>query len=457
MKIPTMQDRAMQALYLQALDPIAATHADPHSYGLRKERCCADAMAQGHTVLSHGTRPPWILEGDITSCFDTISHVWLLIHIPMDKAILSTWLKAGYMDKSVLYPTEDGTPQGGIRSPVLANMTLDGLERLLRKKFPHTGIRATKGTNKQVNLVRYADDFIITGKSKEVLEHEVKPLIRGFLQDRGLELSAEKTRRTHIEDGCDFLGQNVRKYNGQFLTRPSKKNVQTFLANIRKVIKGNKQATASRLIATRNPTIRGWANFHRHAAAKATFVHIDTAIFKALWRWARRRHPKKDRRWVAKRYFGRLGNDNWRFFGMAKDKEGKTSHHWLSRASATPVTRYTKIKGDCNPYDPAWEIYLEERLGVKMEKTLQGRRTLIHLWKTQDGNCPVCTQPITTLTGWHNHHIVYKTMGGPDGADNRVLIHPNCHRQVHAKGLTVSKPRPVKATPQMQPGALSHA
>ena len=154
----------------------------------------------------------------------------------MEKTILNKWLQAGYMDKSVLYPTEDGTPQGGIISPVLANITLDGLEKILRKKYPQTGIQALKGKNKQVNLVRYADDFIITGISKEVLEMEVKPLIVEFLQERGLELSEEKTRITHIEDGFDFLGQHVRKYNGQFLTRPSKTNVKTFLASIRKVI-----------------------------------------------------------------------------------------------------------------------------------------------------------------------------------------------------------------------------
>jgi RNA-directed DNA polymerase len=155
--IPTMQDRAMQALYLQALDPIAETLADPNSYGFRKERGCADAMAQCATVLSNGTRPQWILEGDIKSCFDRISHNWLLSHIPMEKTILNKWLKAGYMDKSVLYPTEDGTPQGGIVSPVLANMALDGLERILRKKYPNSGARALKGKNKQVNMVRYAD------------------------------------------------------------------------------------------------------------------------------------------------------------------------------------------------------------------------------------------------------------------------------------------------------------
>ena len=318
--IPTMKDRGMQALYLQALDPIAETTADPHSYGLRKERCCADAMEQCATVLSRSDRPQWILEGDIKSCFDKISHEWLLTPIPMDKAIRSIWLQAGYMDKSVLSETEDGTPQGGIISPVLANITLDGLEKILRKKYPPTGIRALKGKNKQGNLVRYADDFIITGLSKEVLEMAVKPLIVEFLQERGLELSEEKTKITHIEDGFDFLGQHVRKYNGQCLTRPSQTNVKTFLANIRKVIRGNKQATAYGLIAILNPKIRGWANFHRHAAAKETFIPVDTAIFKALWRWARRRHPKKNKRWVADRYFMRKVDRNWHFSGTAKDK-----------------------------------------------------------------------------------------------------------------------------------------
>jgi RNA-directed DNA polymerase len=455
--IPTMQDRAMQALYLHALDPIAETLADPNSYGFRKERSCADAMEQCATVLSNSTRPQWILEGDIKSCFDKISHPWLLSHVPMDKTILNTWLKAGYMDKSVLYPTDDGAPQGGIISPVLANTVLDGLERILRKKYPHSGPKALKGMNKQVNLVRYCDDFLITGISKEVLEQEVKPLVTDFLWERGLELSEEKTRITHIEDGFDFLGQHVRKYNGKFLTRPSKKNVKAFLTDIRKVIKDKKAATAYGLIATLNPKIRGWANFHRHAAAKKTFVHVDTAIFNALWRWTRRRHPKKGKRWVKDRYFGRVGNQNWRFFGTAQDKDGKPTRNLLCLAAARPITRYTKMKGDCNPYDPTWELYLETRLGVKMEQTLLGRRRLLYLWKEQGGICPVCHQLMTHVTGWHNHHIVSKTLGGTDSAENRVLIHPNCHKQVHAKGLAVSKPRPAKARPQAQPGALFQA
>ena len=311
--------------------------------------------------------------------------------------------------------------------------------------------------NKHVNLVRSADDFIITGISQERLETEVKPLVIDFLRARGRELSEEQTKITHIEDGCDFLGQHGRKYTGKLLTRPSKKNVKAFLPDIRKVIKDNKQATAYRLIATRSPNIRGWAHLHRHAAAKKPFVPVDTAIFTALWRWARRSHPKQGKQWVKDRYFGRFGNQTWRFFGKATDKEGQTTQHWLCLASAIPGTRYTKIKGECTPYAPTGDIYLEERLGVKMAKTLHGKRRLTSLWKEQGGICPLCTQPITQGTGGHNPHIVYKTMGGTDSAENRVLIHPNCHRQVHATGLTVSKPRPAKDAPHAQPGAVFHA
>ena len=157
--------------------------------------------------------------------FDTISHNWLLTHIPMEESILEKWLKAGYMEKSVWHAAEDGTPQGGIISPVLANMTLDGLEKLLREKYPAKGPGSNKGKRSKVHMVRYADDFIITGSSQTLLEKEVKPLVIGFLQERGLELSQEKTTITHIADGFDFLGQNIRKYNGLLLTRPSKKNV----------------------------------------------------------------------------------------------------------------------------------------------------------------------------------------------------------------------------------------
>jgi RNA-directed DNA polymerase len=448
--IPTMKDRAMQALHLFALDPIAEHRADPHSFGFRRERCCADAIAHAHGLFNRSNPAEWVLEGDIKGCFDNISHDWLLANVPMDKAILRKWLKSGYMEKSVFYETEDGTPQGGIISPVLANIALDGLERILHKKYPKVGKVACGGRNQKINMVRYADDFIITGKSKEVLENEVKLLVETFMRERGLELSQEKTVITHIEEGFDFLGQNVRKFkspNGKdsiVLSKPSKKNVQTFLDKIREVIKGNKQATAYGLITQLNPKIRGWANYHRHAASKETFVQVDTHIFDVLWTWAKRRHPNKGKRWIADKYFGKTGLRNWRFYGEARDKDGQKIKNWLVIASNTAIKRHTIIKSEVNPYDPAWEVYLEERLGLKMASNLHGRKRLLNLWREQKGICPVCNQLITKLTGWHNHHIVQRVLGGSDTRENRVLLHPECHRKVHNQNLSVSKPRPVK-------------
>jgi RNA-directed DNA polymerase len=438
--IPTMRDRAMQALYLLALEPIAETTADPNSYGFRPGRSTADAIEQCFTVLGKGKSPQWILEGDIRACFDKISHDWLVAHIPMDKVILRKWLKAGYMDRSILYPTDEGTPQGGIASPALANMTLDGLERALLEAFPR---KPSHGLTAMVNLSRYADDFVITGRSQELLENEVKPLVQRFLSERGLELSEEKTHITHIGDGFDFLGQNIRKYRDgkrqKLLIKPSKENVRTFLSKVREIIKTNQALPAGTLVARLNPVIRGWALYHRHVVSAKVFKSVDDAIYQALKQWARRRHPKKPHAWVTKKYFHTDGGDNGVFFG---DDEGKTRN--LVNAASIPIRRHIKVKGAANPFDPAWEVYFEERLGVKMEDTLVGRRQLLHLWKEQNGICPICHRMITRITGWHNHHRIWRSKGGPDTAENRVLVHPTCHSQIHSLGLYVEKPRPAR-------------
>ena len=344
LSIPTMKDRAMQALYLLALDPIAEIQADPNSYGFRRERSTADAIDQCHTVLSNRAGAEWILEGDLKACFDRISHDWLVAHAPMDKTILSKWLKAGFIEKRVLKPTEEGTPQGGICSPVLANLALDGLEAKLREKYPKASNASRKA---KANLVRYADDFIITGSSKELLENEIKPLVEQCMRERGLELSQEKTHITHITTGFDFLGQNVRKYkDGKVLVKPSTKNVNTFLKNIRKLIKENAQATAGNLIVRLNPKIRGWANCHRHVSSKHTFVEVDDAIFRALWQWAKRRHPKKPGRWIKEKYFHSIGQRNWVFCGEVEEQDGTTRKVQLFYAHTVPIERHTKIKGD---------------------------------------------------------------------------------------------------------------
>src|SRR3984893_17820824 len=274
--IPTMKDRAQQALHLLALDPVVETTADHNSYGFRQQRSCADAIEQCFNTLSK-PNPQWILEGDIKSCFDRISHDWLLAHVPMDRAILQKWLKSGYMEKHVLHETADGTPQGGIISPALSNCALDGLERLLKEKFPTKRPHSSLGGKFAcVNLIRYADDFIITGRTKELLEGEIKPLVEQFLQERGLELSPAKTVITHVEKGFDFLGQNVRKYpNGKLLIKPSKKNVKTFLGGVRKTIKAALGMSAADLIHKLNPKIRGWANYHRHVVSTRTFDCAD--------------------------------------------------------------------------------------------------------------------------------------------------------------------------------------
>lgn len=438
LSLPTMADRAMQALYLLALDPIAETLGAPNSYGFRPERSTADAIEQCFNVLARQHAPQWILEGDIRACFDGISHEWLLAHIPMDKAMLQKWLKAGFIEKHLRYPTDAGVPQGGICSPVIANLALDGLERLLRVHYPPNTKRAQRA---KVNLVRYCADFIITGSSQALLEQEVKPLVEHFLHARGLELSQAKTHITHIEHGFDFLGQHVRKYGGTLLIKPAKKNVHTFLRNIRHIVKANKQATTGHLIAQLNPVIRGWANYHRHVVSTVTFSKADTAIFHTLWSWATRRHPKQSGRWIAQKYFRTRHGRQWTFVGTDVSPHGQPQELTLCRAGDVPIQRHVKIKGTANPYDPHWEVYFEERLRVKMTHDLKGRRQLLSLWKQQEGLCPACHQKITQLTGWHNHHVVWRTHGGSDTADNRVLLHPNCHRQVHSQAVDGARPR----------------
>ncbi len=351
--IPTMSDRAMQALYLLALEPVAETTADVNSYGFRPKRSPADAVVQCFYVLCKKHFAQWVLEGDIKSCFDRISHSWLMANIPTDKTILSKWLAAGFMEKGSFYPTSAGTPQGGIISPVLANMALDGLETTVKK-----AVRK----DQKVNVVRYADDFIITGISEELLADKVMPALEVFLRTRGLELSVEKTRITHIRDGFDFLGFNIRKYGkGKLLTKPSKSSVKAFLQNTRDCIKSNKTAPTDSVIRQLNAKIRGWANYHRHAVAKKTFAHVDHQIFLVLWLWAKRRHPNKGDRWIKRRYFRSSGLRNWVFSASSHDTAGHISHLDLFYAASVKIRRHVKIRATATPYDPAFADYYKTR------------------------------------------------------------------------------------------------
>ena len=363
--IPTMKDRAMQALHLLALLPIAETQADPNSYGFRPGRSTADANQQCFIALGRSVSASWVLEGDIKSCFDYIDHGWLLSNIPMDKRVLQAWLKAGFMEGGKLFPTHAGTPQGGIISPTLANMTLDGLETRLREVF----IQAPRKNqpHPKVNFVRYADDFVITGSSKELLEERVKPLVETFLRERGLELSPEKTRITHVDEGFDFLGQNHRKYRGKYLSKPSLRNRRAFLQKIRRLVHLHRGACQSVLIERLNPVIRGWARYHRHASATRAFCRMDFEIWRILWRWARRRHQSKSASWIMARYWRTIGRNRWTFCCETPDSPSSEKPILLKLAMArhTRIVRHCKIKSEANPFDPAWRDYFARRKQCK--------------------------------------------------------------------------------------------
>lgn len=408
--IPTMRDRAMQALYLLALEPVAETGADPHSYGFRPGRAQgapgADALQQCHSVLSQRNSPEWVLEGDIQACFDRIDHQWLLDHIPIEKSILRKWLKAGYLEQADWYPTEAGTPQGGIISPVLANLALDGLQERLAMAFPRQYHLPGRPSSK-VNLVRYADDFIITGRSREQLEQEVHPLVAQFLAERGLVLSPEKTTITHVDTGFDFLGQNIRRYGKKVLSRPSDAAVKTFYAGLRQVVRTSLHLDPATLIRRLNPKIKGWSNYHRHASSKATFQHLDHLIFRLLWQWARRRHPQKNRHWLASRYFTTVGGDHWVFFGWEHTRQASRKV-LLASASKTRIVRHVKVRSGLNAHAAEWQAYLAHRRSSRAARGYPamtgavGRETaaLQRAAQTEAPEEPNETRPAAPVLAW---------------------------------------------------------
>lgn len=421
--IPTMMDRAQQALYLMALDPVAETILDNETFGFRPKRSAADAIdAIYKAVAANKDCAEWVIEGDIKACFDNISHEWLIENIPMDKRILTKWLKAGIIFKDEYSDTETGTPQGGIISPCLANLALNGLASMLRKKYMNRKVINGKEINNRVHTVVYADDLIITGKSKELLEQEVLPDVREFMRSRGLELSEEKTLITHVREGFDFLGQNTREYKDKILTKPAKKNVQNFLKGIREIILNHPSYKQEQLIGILNPKIRGWSNYHRHIVSKETFSYVDFQIYKALWRWCRRRHSKKGKWWVSTRYFHRIGTRNWVF--AAKNQNSEMVH--LIRAADTKIIRHTKIRQGANPYDSEWQTYFEEREGDRMFEGMSGRKALLRIWSKQKGKCTLCGDEISKVSGWRLHVT---------GKNVKEMVHPGCHSKLHPELL----------------------
>lgn len=349
--IPTIKDRAMQALLLLALEPIAETLADKNSYGFRPYRACRDAIGQCFCALAKSYSPQWVLEGDITACFDRINHDWLLNNIPLPKRILSQWLSCGFVHNRKLFPTKAGTPQGGIISPILANMTLDGLESVIRKSCPR---------RRKVNFIRYADDFIVTADCKELIQENIIPAINQFLKHRGLQLSPKKTSIVRIDHGFDFLSQHFRKFRNKLIITPSKESVKGFLQKVRGTINASRMGSPAKLITILNPILRGWCQYHKYVQASRAFSYVSGVIFKTLWRWARKSHSEKSRCWIINKYFNHPTH-SWVFCCKNKSRNNKTMFMELLKPSFTKLLRYIKIKAEAQPFDPLYTGYFAMR------------------------------------------------------------------------------------------------
>lgn len=414
--IPTMYDRAMQALYSLALDPIAEATADSKSFGFRKGRSCHDACEHAFTALSRKYSAQWILEGDIKGCFDNISHQWLIDNIPMDKSVLKQFLKAGYIFKRDLFPTDSGTPQGGIISPILANMALDGLQKLLEDIYD-TNSNGKKDSlwhrKHKVNLIRYADDFIVTA-ADEKTAYDIKRNIKDFLQNRGLELSESKTKITHINDGFDFLGWNFRKYNEKLIIKPSEKSIKKLSEGLRHTILGKGKAwTQDLLILKLNQQLRGWANYHQSCVAKEAFSKIDYLLWNLLRRWAKRRHHNKGKKWILNKYWRRYKNQAWAF---------STDENTLMRMDRVEIVRHIKVCSTKNPYIDT--EYFAERRFLQGVRKLSGK--FKYIWRNQKGLCYKCGESIDLSEDRDIYYKVPKCNGGTDQISNLAYIHKYC-------------------------------
>ncbi|MEJ2169216.1 MAG: group II intron reverse transcriptase/maturase [Desulfobacterales bacterium] len=427
LSIPTMEDRARQALHTLALQPIAETLGDTNSYGFRNKRRCADAIDQIFKTLRLKGSSQWILEGDIKGFFDNIDFDWLLKNIPMNKKVLRAWLHSGFLEEGKTQPTTTGVPQGGIISPVIGNMVLDGLEASICA-YPRYK------RNHGINFIRYADDFIVTAKSRRVLVEEIIPKINAFLSPRGVQLSEQKTKVTHISEGFDFLGQTIRKFPrkhqqlGKIQIEPSKKSIQSIKDKIKTICRSSGQLTQAQLIDRLNPVLRGWANYHRHVICGKRFHQIDSFVWFRLMRWGKHRHPEKTGYWIAKRYFSKSTSSAWNF----KDKA--TGKRLIKLSADIQTFRHIKIQGDANPFDAEWNGYFHNRevmLKMKSANTFIGR-----VFKQQGGLCPLCKQLLQTEDKQHLHYRdgdkTHKRIS------NVVLLHKNCKSCFnHIKGKHV--------------------
>ncbi|MEU7045933.1 group II intron reverse transcriptase/maturase [Streptomyces varsoviensis] len=446
--IPVIRDRVLQARVKNALEPEWEARFEPKSYGFRPGRSCQDAiMAIFSTAKGKSSKRHWVLDADLSAAFDRIDHVHLISAIGQFPArgLIRGWLKAGVIERGRFAPTEEGTPQGGVISPLLMNVALHGLEQAAgcHYRVAHAGREpgATPGTPV---LVRYADDFVVLCHD-EVQVHKVRARLEDWLEPRGLRFNEEKTKVVHLEEGFDFLGFTVRRTGGKMIIRPSAEACKRLRARLRTEVKALNGANAEAVLRRLIPIVRGWAAYYRGVASTTTFASLDRYMWHLTWNWARRSHPKKSRYWVADRYFGRFHpsrRDRW-VFGS------RSNGAFLPKFAWTGIVRHRLVKGGASPDDPTLTEYWSNRRRRKAPPPMD--KTSLLLAVRQQGLCPLCKQALIAgaeyepdspreWINWfaaskkmlHKHHFTYRRNGGGDERNNLRLVHSECHRQHHA-------------------------
>ncbi|MBD2342002.1 group II intron reverse transcriptase/maturase [Calothrix sp. FACHB-156] len=456
--IPTMKDRALQALVKLALEPEWEARFEPNSYGFRAGRSCQDAVEAIFSAIK--LKPKYVLDADIAKCFDRINQEALLIKLntfPTIRRQVRAWLKAGVMDNKQLFPISEGTPQGGVISPLLANVALHGMEERI-KQYAETLKGGKRDNRKALSLIRYADDFVILHENLTVVQR-CKEIISEWLQGMGLELKPSKTRLAHTlkqyeqeKPGFDFLGFTIQQFPvGKYHSKqgfktiitPSKQKQKVHYEHIARVIEAHKAAPQAALINHLNPIIRGWANYYATVVSKETYSDIDHLTYQKLSAWSKRRHPKKSGGWVSKRYWQSIDGDNWVFATL---KSGSTPLRLLKHAD-TPIVRHVKVKGESSPYDGNL-VYWSTRMGNNPEMP----KRVATLLKKQKGKCTHCGLFFRESDVLEVDHKIPKKQGGKDIYENLQLLHRHCHDTKTANdgspgtksGCNSAKPKPTR-------------
>jgi RNA-directed DNA polymerase len=411
--IPTITDRIIQEIIRQSIEPICEYHFNHYSHGFRPKRSCHDATADLFIKLSRASSKQWIIEGDIKGCFDHISHDHIIEtlkdwRIPNQiYKLIHRILKSNISLDGRLSPSEEGTPQGGVISPMLANVALTCLDNMIQEKW---------GYRDSNPIVRYADDFIILAEN-ETQARQIKEGTKQFLKNKiGLELSSEKTRITHITEGFDFLGFNFRKYGESetLLIKPSRKNTQEYRQSIKQNTKDHNLSAYS-LIKTLNPVTLGWGNYYRHVVSQKHYDNNDAYLFHRLMAWANKKHPTKGQKWIVRQYF-----TNWIFY----DRETGIRTHQMQKI---PIRRHIKVQRGRRVYCINDREYWNGRTSNQM--ALYG--TYRQLYDKQYGKCAYCEGRFTTEDDLHLHHLKPLKFGGVNELINLRLIHHNCHTTIH--------------------------